>query len=311
MMTVGALGVLGGAKETTWGTGVPPTFYIPFSSESFTDGPETMQELQIRGILDADPMYKGMQMVAGSFGGVAYPSILGHLLRAALGVPVTSGAGPYTHTFTPIQVAFATNNALPAYSWTVNRDSGQILRYEGMVCNKLGLKFSQNGILTYDSSWIGKDASVQTAPTVTLPTDVPFQLTASVLRNSISFPELQDLSLEITNTIEAVKTINNSDKINRVAWSGKRTLTMSMTADFASLQLYNDFKAFATVPWAFGFNQGGNVLNIAVPAGLIKTPGAQIGGDGRITLSASLDAMYDTATSRVTTITLTNAIVSY
>lgn len=311
MMAVGALGVLGGAKETVWGTGVAPTFYIPFSSEGFTDGPETMQELQIRGILDSDPMYKGMQMVSGSFGSVAYPSLLGHVLRAALGIPVTSGVGPYTHTFTPLQAAFNANAGLPSYSWTVNRDGLQILRYEGCVCTKLGFKMSQGGLLTFDTSWIGKDASVQIAPTPILPTDVPFQLSATITRAAVAFAELQDFSIEITNTLEPVKTLNNSDKISRIAWSGKRTISMSFTADFASLQLYNDFKAFTVNNWNFAFNQGANALNIAIPAALIKTPGAQIGGDGRITLSATVDAMYDTTAARALQITLSNAIASY
>lgn len=310
-MAVGALSSAGGAKEVSWGTGVAPTFFYPFSSEGFTDGPETMQELQIRGILDADPQYKGMQMVSGALAGVVYPSLIGHILRAALGAPVTTGAGPFTHTFTPVQAAFSANAALPPYSWTVNRENLQILRYEGCVCSKVGLKLSQGGVLTFDSSWIGRDATVQAAPTVTLPTDVPFQLSANILRAGSPFADLQDFSLDISNTIEPVKVINNSDKVGRIVWSGKRTISMSATADFSSLQLYNDFKAFNTVAWSFAFAQGANTLAINVPAAILKTPGATVGGDGRITLSATLDAMYDTTTARALQIVLANGVATY
>jgi Phage tail tube protein len=312
-MGVGALLEFGGAKEAVWGTGVAPTFYPPVSSEGFKDGPEAISELQLRGILDTDPKYKGMQMVSGAFGGIAYPSQLGHVLRAALGPPVTTGAGPFTHTFVPIQAPFvpASGQALPSYSFTVNRDSIQILRYEGMQCSKLSLKFSQGGALTYDTSWIGRDASVQTAPTVTLPTDTPFTLSANIQRNAVAFADLQDFSLDISNSIEAVKTINNSDKITRISWSGRRTIALSGTADFASLQLYNDFKAFASTPWTIVFTIGASTLTLEFPALLITDESNNVGGDGRITASFSSEARYDTATARAFRAILVNATATY
>lgn len=310
-MAVGAKGVLGFAKEVTWGTGLAPTTYIPFSSESFKDGPEFMSEAQIRGILDSDPQYKGMEVVSGAFSGVAYPNILGALLRAALGAPVTSGAGPYTHVYTPVQAAFSADAALPPYSFTVNRDGVQVNRYEGMVCNKFGLKFTQGGLLTYDTGWIGRDVTYQSAPTVALPGDVPFQLTAAVQRNATAYAELQDFSIDITNSIEGVKLINNSDKIGRIVWSGKRTISLSLTADFANQLLYDDFKLGTVKPWLFVFTQGASILSIAIPAVLIKDAAANVGGDGRITMSASGDAQYDVGSSRAIQISLTNTSPTY
>lgn len=312
-MPVGSLISVGGIKEATWGTGLAPTTFFPVSSEGFKDGPEAISELQLRGLLDIDPKYKGMQMVSGAFGGIAYPSQLGHLFRAALGPPVTTLTGPYLHQFVPLQAPFnvGTGQALPSYSFTVNRDTTQILRYEGMQCSKLGFKFAQGGALTYDTTWIGRDATVQTAPTVTLPTDVPFTLSANIARNSVAFAEIQDFSLDISNSLEAVKLINNSDKIARIGWSGRRNINLSLTADFASLQLYNDFKAFGVTPWSIAFIVGASALTFEIPALLITDESNNAGGDGRITVSASAELQYDATTARAMRVNLTNAIVAY
>lgn len=310
MSNIGALGVVGIGKEATFGTGVPPTDFIPFTSEGFKDGPEAIQEAQIRALLDQAPKYKGMQAVTGTLSGVAYPGILGHLLRAALGAPVDAGAGPYTHTYTPIQDAFSADAALPSYSITVKRGP-QLIRYLGMVCSGLTLKFTQGGLLTFDSNWIGQDVDTPTSPTVTLPSDAPFQMTAALTRGGTAEASLQDYSLAITNTLEALKLINNTSKIARIAWSGLRTVALTGTADFAAADLYTQFKAFASQAWALTHTQGTDILATSLPAGLITDAGAAIGGEGRITLGFTADGMYDTVTSKALEITLTNSVATY
>lgn len=310
-MAVGALSAVGGAKETVWGTGVVPTFFVPFSSEGFKDGPEAITELQVRGILDIDPKYKGMNMVSGSLAGIVYPSQFGNLLRAALGPPVTTGVGPYVHTFTPLQAAFSADAALPPYSFTVKRDATQTVRYEGCVCSKLGMKFAQGDKLTFDSSWMGKTTSIPANPTVTLPTDLPFTITAALTRNAVAFADVTDFSIEISNTLEAVKLINNTNQVGRIVWSGRRQISISLTADFATKQLYDDFVAFTALPWVFTLTVGTTSLVISVPALLITDAGAAVGGDGRVTISATAEGQYDIATARALQIVLNNAVASY
>lgn len=311
-MSVGALAYLGLTKEAAFATPVTATHFPPISSESFRDGPEAISEAQIRGLLSMDPKYKGMQMVSGGFGGVAYPSTLGHLFRAAFGNPVTTGAGPYTHTFIPPQAAAGVGKAdMPPYSITVNRNAVQIKRYFGLVLGKLGLKFTQGGMLTYDTTWLGKDADVVTAPTLVQNTDTPFQLTANLTRGGSPDITIQDFSIDITNSFEAVKTINNTNLIEAIRLSGKRTITFSGTADFSSTALYDQFVAYTTQAWSIVFTQGPATLTIEIPAALLPDVSAAVGGDGRITASFSGEAQYDTATSRDLRMILINSIAAY
>lgn len=310
MSSVGALGVVGLGKESTFGTGVAASKFFPFTSEGFRDGPEAVQEAQIRGILDQAPKYKGMQIVSGQLAGAAYPSEVGDILRAALGAPVTTGAGPYNHVFTPPQSAFSSDAALPPYSVVVDRGA-QVRRYTGCVCSGVTFNFSQGGLLTFDSSWIGQDSATIAAPTPTLPTDDPFQVKAAVTRDGSSWAYLQDFSISIQTAIEALRLINNTDLIARIAFSGVRTIGLSGTADFATTDLYDDFKGFGTKEWTFAFTVGTKTLTFTVPTTLISDAGAQIGGEGRVTLSFTGDAMYDTSTSKALEVELVNDTATY
>lgn len=102
---VGRRGTLGIAKETVRGTPVAPAYFIPFAKMSFMDSVETATESQGLGqIADQDSSYVTFQFGAGSVDAQLYDSALGYILMSLLGAaPVTSGAGPYTHTFTMSQ----------------------------------------------------------------------------------------------------------------------------------------------------------------------------------------------------------------
>lgn len=311
MSNIGAFSALGLGKETTWGTGVAATAWFPFSGEGFRDGPEPISELQMRGILDRNPTYKGMQVVEGSFDGIAFPVELGHLLRAALGAPVTTGAGPYEHAFTPAQAAFSDDAALPPYSVSMIRGP-QVIRYTGCVLSNLGLSFAQGGLLTYTTSWLGRDAAALTpTPTPVLPTANPFSVTAAITRDGTAFASITDFELSIANGLEAVRLINNTSLVGRIAWGGRREISFSGNADFVNTDLYDQFKTFGQEPWTITFTSGTNVLEIELPALLISSAGATVGGDGRISLAFEGQGEYDTATSRAMLVTLTNSQATY
>lgn len=312
MSKVGALSSLGLAKETAWNTPVAASSFFPFSSESLKVSIEPIQEAQIRGVLDQAPRYKGLITIGGGFSGAVYPSLIGHLLRAALGAPTTTGTGPYTHTFTPTQSRFSTDSALPPYSITVSRD-GEVERYSGCVCQSLSFSFSKGGLLTFESSWLGANYDSPAAPTPTLPTDTPFSLDAVVQRNSVAFGSIQDLSIAINNNIEGVRTINNNGGIiTRVAFNGPRTIEVSGTADFDSAQLYNDFLAFGNTPWSFEWAQGASPkLTFTFPALKNLDGSPNVGGEGRITLPFSFSAEYDSAAGRAMQAVLVNSVASY
>lgn len=99
---VGRRGTLGIAKEATKGVPVVPAYWIPYVTMSFFDRTETVAEEQGMGnIADQDSIYVTMTMGEGDVESELYDQAIPYILMSLLGAaPVSTGANPYTHTFT-------------------------------------------------------------------------------------------------------------------------------------------------------------------------------------------------------------------
>lgn len=99
---VGRRGAFGVAKEASRGVGLTPTFWIPRSTSSFADHVNTAREEEGLGkIADSDSNFVVGQFGEGEIETNLDDKILGPILTSLLGAsPVTTGANPYTHTYT-------------------------------------------------------------------------------------------------------------------------------------------------------------------------------------------------------------------
>lgn len=99
---VGRLGTLGLAVESTRGTAVSPTHFVPYSTMSFQDTVEEAREEEAMGVLaDSDSKYVVMKMAEGEVESQLRDKALGVILTGLVGAsPSTSGSGTYTHTYT-------------------------------------------------------------------------------------------------------------------------------------------------------------------------------------------------------------------
>lgn len=98
----GRRGQLGIAIESTRGTAVSPTFWVPWATMSFRDTVEEIREEQGLGVIaDGDSKYIVQKMGEGEVEAQIYDKALGAVLTGVLGAaPSTTGAGPYTHAYT-------------------------------------------------------------------------------------------------------------------------------------------------------------------------------------------------------------------
>src|SRR5690606_21973494 len=99
-MSSGRQGSIGIGKETTWGTAVAPSVFYN-ATESITEERGRLRESMNFGTRSRQPADAGRLRITGAMDGMhARPEGIGHLLRAALGAPQTTGASaPYTHEF--------------------------------------------------------------------------------------------------------------------------------------------------------------------------------------------------------------------
>jgi len=151
---VGRRGSLGIAKEASKGTPTVPAYWLPYVTMSFFDRTSTVSEEQGMGnIADQDSIYVTMTMGEGDVEAQLYDQGIGYILMSLLGaVPVTTGAGPYTHTFT------LSNTNLPqtlSLYWT---DPDRDYLFPQCVVESFKMKVSPAGIVTYTIHFKSKSA---------------------------------------------------------------------------------------------------------------------------------------------------------
>jgi hypothetical protein len=104
MTRTGIAAQIGYALESTVGTPVTVTSFLPLVSESLTQERNRLESAGIiagRRVLTSDQWNGGDITVSGSVQHELYNRGLGKLFTAMFGAVTTTGAGPYTHTFTP------------------------------------------------------------------------------------------------------------------------------------------------------------------------------------------------------------------
>src|SRR5258708_7422425 len=94
---------MGWAKETTWGTAVPPTTFWPAAKSAKLDTRyQNLLDEGYTGVAGKDKAY--LQGVGHSVFDMPdmwfYPDTSPHFLMAILGVDTVTGSNPYTHTIT-------------------------------------------------------------------------------------------------------------------------------------------------------------------------------------------------------------------
>lgn len=96
MTQLSKLAILGIAKETTAGTYVAPTTYLPFMKAEFEDIYTAIKDESFRGNdTSLQGLYQGVVQADWSIDLMAYPDVVGHFLRGIIG-PDTVTAGTAT-----------------------------------------------------------------------------------------------------------------------------------------------------------------------------------------------------------------------
>jgi hypothetical protein len=150
---------LGFGEESTYGTGVAVTRFLPFRSSSLDI---TRTQLDDPGIVAGQRTIRQSQLalgtgdVAGAVSWSVFQSDIAVLFKHALGGVSTAGAGPtYTHTITPSGavdgLGLTIQEGIPDQGGTVNPFS-----YSGCKIQQLTLNVGQDD-LTLEAQIVGQD----------------------------------------------------------------------------------------------------------------------------------------------------------
>jgi len=207
---------LGVAKETTEGTPVTPTAYIPVAISKLKPvdiiDPLMVSDLA-QGSLVKDYGYiPGRTRSEVAFGGPVFADTIVWPVSALLGSVATTGSSaPYTHTVSLKNASAVAVDAQPTSLTFTDFYAANVRAYPGVSVHDFTLNFSSTGLLEYDAKgtgWISATASTPTPSFTTVTATPVWQATVSIAGTSVS--NAVEGSLSMVRPVSAIYGLANT-----------------------------------------------------------------------------------------------------
>jgi len=265
------------------GVYVAPTKFVPFMSESLTSTQATIWRRPIRQSADIIGAVPGNFNVAGDISIEGMEDCMIYFLFGSRMSIVKTGTTNFTYTCTP------TANAIPAstLSITVVRN-GIVFGFVGCVVSSQTFT-QQDGIFMQNMTIIGRDEAVQTLPTPTWPTTVPFGAGQYSIEIPTATPVLDTDSFEFTidDAAEAMFRLKNPTRGAQFIKYGERSLKMTLERDFDTRTDFDAFKALTGQDITITATKGANnSISLNAPVSIKDTYEVQNSGQGDLVRAA-------------------------
>lgn len=278
----GALSPAGAFPTTntalTPGTYVAPTKFFPFNSESLVSTNETVWRRPIRQSADIIGAVAGNYHSEGDLELESLEDVVIYWLIASRTTVVKSGSAPnFTYVVTPTSAA----TAKKTISLTIVRN-GIVFGYVGIVTSsfKFGI---DNGLLTFSVSLVGTDEAVQSLPTPTWPTTVPFgagSYTVEVPTGSTVL-DTDTFEFSVEDNAEAQFRLKSTGRGAQFVKYGERASMLNLERDFESRTDYDAFKAVTSQSVTLTASKGANnSIVLLAPVAIKDTYEVNNGGQG-------------------------------
>jgi hypothetical protein len=302
VLEVGGAGSLGLAFETTYGTYVAPTKWVPIRSESLQKVEDKIWRTPIRGVADRSGAVQGYTHIEGDIEFEVMADTLLYFLYAGRFTPAKAGAmAPYTYTFVPAHVAKTTTAAGPttrkSLSLLVQRSQNP-MGYTGINVGQYAFSLD-SGLLICTASVIGKDEASQSSGVPSIGTSVPYgpgkvslEIPLATARTDVdTFTLTHNDNLASANNLSGVRTPSYNK------W-GEREISGSFDADFEALTDYNDFlnQVERTVKLKGSINAASDEVSIDLAVAIMESFQVGLASLGDVVRSTSAyHAIYKTA----------------
>lgn len=231
-------------------------------------------------------------------------------LKGALGAPVTTGAGPYVHTFA------SGNFTLPSLS--IEKQMSDVPLFEmfsGVMVNQLQWTMQRSGLLTCSVGLIAQGSEQATSTDAGTPAELVLQrfghFNGAISRNGSALGLVVSTELTYTNNLEPVETIRADGKIEGVD-PGKAMFSGSTVMRFASTTLLDQAVAGTPCELEFEYSLGAGVsLVVTAPEVYLPRPRIQVEGPQGIQVTFEWMAAKDPSTGRMLDVVLTNDVANY
>ena len=264
---------VGIAKETTKGTAVTPTIFIPVLASTLkpVDTYGALYDEGLRGSLVKNYNYiQGRGNSTFDFSGAAFADTIGFPIAGLLGEDVVSGSAPYVHTIALKNSATAAADAQPASFTMTDFYSANVRAYAGTQFHDFSLKFTAEGLLEYDAKSTGWLSATASTPTPSFSTVLPTPVwygTVSVAGTTVSNATTGNIDMK--RPVTPIFGIGNTQNpyqvfVGALEVTGKVTFLMEADAQLTNY-LTNTQPALV-----FNWTQGSGASQTQIQATLTK-----------------------------------------
>jgi hypothetical protein len=301
---VGAGMIVGIAAEATAGTYVAPTHYLLLKSENLKFTRSTIKRRPLRGIADVAGVLNSYFHISGDVSMEVTEDILPQLLRASRMTIIKAGGPTYTYTCTPNALAIPAKTL----SITVVR-AGVVFGYTGCVIGSQ--KYSlEEGLLIGTFSIVGRNEAVQSAPTPTYVTTLPFAPGNFDVQipTATSVFDADTFEISIEDNAEPQNRLRLNSLSAEFVKYGERNVEATVERDFDGRTDYDLFKALTAQTITIEANKSATAkVKFLLPAAF-KDDYDIGGGSGQADLiraTVKYVGTYDSATSKACEILIT------
>ena len=251
---------VGVAKETTRGTAVTATDYIPIALSKLkpVDIVDPLFDDGLRGSLVKNYNYiPGRTRSTFDFGGPVFPDTFPYPLAGLLGSVATTGASaPFTHTISLKNSAVAAADAQPTSFTFTDFYAAAVRQYGGCQVHDLSLKFSSDGLLEFDAKATGWASATTTAPTPSFSTVLPTPVwQATVTIAAVQVSTAVEGNIDLSRAVTPVYGINNTQNPYQIfvgALEAKGKFKFVMESDTELIRFISNTQPSIVVNWANG-----------------------------------------------------------
>ncbi len=251
---------LGIAKETTKGTPVAPTAFIPVSIGKVkpVDVIDPLYDDGLRGSMVKNYNYiQGRTRSTFDFGGPVFPDTFGWALGGIMGSVATTGSSaPYTHTISLKNASATGADAQPTAFTLTDFYAANVRAYAGCQISDLTLNFSADGLMEYDAKATGWGSATASTPTPSFTTVLPtpsWQGTVTIAGTTVAYAV--DGSLSLTRAVEPVYGLSNTQNPYSIFLGGLETtgsFTFVMETDAELTRYLTNTQPTITLDWSNG-----------------------------------------------------------
>lgn len=292
---------LGIAKETTPGTAVPATDYIPINKDAFkpVDIINPLYDTGLRGSMVENYNYiQGRRHTEIDIAGPVFADTVGYWLGGILGSVATTGvSAPYTHVISLKNATGIGADAQPT-SFTLNDFYVANNRYyPGAKVSEFAMTFNSEGMLEYTARLMGWPSSTTSVPTPSFSTVVPTPVwrgTVSIGGSTIGYAT--DGTISMTRKAEAIFGIDTTQgpyEIFLGALDSTGNLTFVMENDNELNRFLNNTQPALTFTWAQGAGASATSISFTVTKGAYTTATIDRSAD-HVTVAVDLSAIGNT-----------------